>query len=254
MPSSRPLPLVADDAALEAAVRVSLSPEHPLKSFALAGVTDERNTLSGHGRAIVEAAERAGLLLVAWQLAAAPVINTLSWAVRARLAGPVVAVCRNHAEAAAALAAGADAFALLPLDVPLLHARSVAYRRLVAAAAGQAAPPTPDRDILLRPPFQLDRTAHRAFVRGEEVTLTPREFALLEYLVEHAGALRTRDQILDAVWGITFDTGTNMVDVYMHFVRKKLEAFGVRDAIQTVRGRGYRLVLPDENPTAPASG
>ena len=81
-------------------------------------------------------------------------------------------------------------------------------------------------------------------MRDQEVDLTPREFALLSYLVAHADALVTRDQILDAVWGIDFDTGTNMVDVYMYFLRKKLEAYQLKEMIQTVRGRGYRLVEP----------
>jgi DNA-binding response OmpR family regulator len=71
----------------------------------------------------------------------------------------------------------------------------------------------------------------------------PREFALLSYLMDHPDEACTRDQILDAVWGIDFDTGTNMVDVYMHFLRKKLEAHGIKGIIQTIRGRGYRLAV-----------
>ena len=99
-------------------------------------------------------------------------------------------------------------------------------------------------DILQFGPLRLDRTAHRFYVNGEEAELTPREFTLLEYLTEHHDTLLTRDQILVKVWGINFDTGTNMVDVYMYFLRRKLEARGVKKMIQTVRGHGYRLVLP----------
>lgn len=90
-------------------------------------------------------------------------------------------------------------------------------------------------------PLRLDRTAYRLHIHDAEVELTPKEFELLSFLMDQADALCTRDQILDAVWGIDFETGTNMVEVYMHFLRKKLEAHGLDTMIQTVRGRGYRL-------------
>lgn len=252
--SSHPLPLVGDDPAIEAAVRLSLPDPNALTPFPLQGVTNEQNTLSAHGQRVVEATQAAGLLLAAWQLDAAPVLNTLSYHTRRVLAGPVVALCRTPTDAAASLLAGADAFAFFPLDLPLLQARAVAYRRLATAAAAHAPTEPAARDVLHRPPFRLDRTAHRAFVGDHEVELTPREFDLLDFLLAHAGALCTRDQILNGVWGIEFDTGTNMVDVYMHFLRKKLDAFGARDAIQTIRGRGYRLTVPDANEGAPLSG
>ncbi len=98
-----------------------------------------------------------------------------------------------------------------------------------------------DGEALVVGPLRLDLKAFCFFVHGEEVELTPKEFDLLRYLMQHAGAVRSRDQILDEVWGLDFDTGTNMVDVYMHFLRKKLEAHGLKGMIQTIRGRGYRL-------------
>lgn len=90
-------------------------------------------------------------------------------------------------------------------------------------------------------PLRLDVQGYRFYINDEEVSLTPKEFDLLRYLMEHVDSPCSRDQILDHVWGIDFDTGTNMVDVYMHFVRKKLEAFGQKGMIKTIRGRGYRL-------------
>jgi DNA-binding response OmpR family regulator len=67
---------------------------------------------------------------------------------------------------------------------------------------------------------------------------------LLEFLIQRAETLCTRDQILSEVWGINFDTGTNLVDVYMHYLREKLGAQQRGEMIETVRGLGYRLVLP----------
>jgi DNA-binding response OmpR family regulator len=93
-------------------------------------------------------------------------------------------------------------------------------------------------------PLALDRKAYRFFVGKDEVELTPKEFELLGFLMEHADEVCSRDEILDAVWGIAFETGTNMVEVYMHFLRKKLALYSLGGMIQTVRGRGYRLSVP----------
>lgn len=240
------IPLVSDDPAVEAAVRLALPAATRLEVFPLDGITDARHELSDRGRRVVEAAQAAGLVLVTWRLECGPVLNTLGHHVRRAAAGPVIALCRTAADGPAALAACADAVATFPLHFPLLQANAAAYRRLVLVVSSRPSAPGPaQHDVLHLPPFELDRTAHRCRVHGREVELTPREFALLDHLLTHAGALRTRDQILDAVWGIDFDTGTNMVDVYTHFLRRKLEAHGVRDVIETVRGRGYRLTLPE---------
>ena len=96
--------------------------------------------------------------------------------------------------------------------------------------------------------LQLDTTSYRCFVGQKEVELTPKEFELLHYLMQHPEEACTRDQILEAVWGLSFDTGTNMVDVYIHFIRRKLKANGLSNVIQTVRGRGYRLVVTEAAP------
>ena len=99
-------------------------------------------------------------------------------------------------------------------------------------------------------PLRLDVRSYRFYAGDEEVELTPKEFELLYFLMQHPGVACTRDQILDEVWGIDFDTGTNMVDVYMHFVRRKLSAHGLKDMLQTVRGRGYRLIIPEKTPAS----
>lgn len=83
----------------------------------------------------------------------------------------------------------------------------------------------------------LDLRTRRATVGGEEVELSAREFTLAEMLFRHRGQVVSRQQILSHVWGYDFDPGSNVVDVYVGYLRKKLG----RDLIETVRGMGYRL-------------
>jgi DNA-binding response OmpR family regulator len=71
--------------------------------------------------------------------------------------------------------------------------------------------------------------------------LPSREYALLEYLMRHAGQVLTRQQILDAVWGFDFDARSNVVDVYVGYLRRKLDRDGEPSSIETVRGAGYRV-------------
>lgn len=244
--------LVCDDEDLEAAVRVCCPPPHVIETYPLEGLVSDNLELSDQGREIVECARTAEAVLIAWRFDLAPMINTLCFHVRRDQFAPVIALVRGGPEdAVAAIAAGTDDAMTFPLYPPLLHAHTLSYRRLKEAArqstrseeAVNVSPSPPGHDVLQYGPLRLDRTAHRFYIGSEEVELTPREFTLLEYLIAHRDTLLTRDQILDKVWGISFDTGTNMVDVYMYFLRRKLEARGVQKMIQTVRGRGYRLVL-----------
>jgi DNA-binding response OmpR family regulator len=240
--------LVTDDPAVEAAARLS-APGTEIHVFTLAGVTDPRGLLGDNGRRIVEAAAAgADAVLVHFAFDRAPVLNTLGFHLRRRLAVPLIAICVGGPDdRVAALAAGADDAIGLPLHLPRIQARVLAHGRIVDAARQQgaerpAAPSAPD--IVEAGPIRLDRNGRRVTIRGDAVALTPREFALLDHLMAHVGQVRSRSEILDAVWGVAFDTGTNMVDVYVYFLRRKLEGFGVRDVIETVRGRGYRLVPP----------
>ena len=89
--------------------------------------------------------------------------------------------------------------------------------------------------------LKIDDRAHKFFLDDKEILLTNREYALLRYLMVHTDEARSRDQILSDVWGINFETGTNMVDVYMYFLRRKLESHGLKNVIETIRGFGYRL-------------
>jgi DNA-binding response OmpR family regulator len=96
-------------------------------------------------------------------------------------------------------------------------------------------------DIIKVKDLVLDTRSRVATRDGREVTLTTREFTLLEYLMRHAGQVLSREQLLQAVWGSTYHTASNVVDVYVRYLRKKLEIAGADSPIETVRGAGYRV-------------
>ncbi|HQI65110.1 MAG TPA: response regulator transcription factor, partial [Rhodoglobus sp.] len=85
--------------------------------------------------------------------------------------------------------------------------------------------------------LELDLRTRRALVEGREVELSAREFALAEELMRNADRVLSREQLLSRVWGYDFDPGSNVVDVYVGYLRAKLGAAH----IETVRGMGYRL-------------
>ena len=86
--------------------------------------------------------------------------------------------------------------------------------------------------------LEIDLNQYKVFVNQEQTELSPREFKLLNYLIENIDKTVTRIQILNAVWGITFDNHTNVVDVYISYLRNKIEKNGMK-YIHTVKGVGY---------------
>jgi DNA-binding response OmpR family regulator len=97
---------------------------------------------------------------------------------------------------------------------------------------------TVERTVLRAGEIVLDLRTRRAATEGRTVDLTAREFTMLEVLIRHAGQVLSREQLLSHVWGYDYDPGSNVVDVYIGYLRKKLAP----DSIETVRGMGYRLV------------
>jgi DNA-binding response OmpR family regulator len=97
---------------------------------------------------------------------------------------------------------------------------------------------TVERTVLRAGTIVLDLRTRRASTEGRTVDLTAREFTMLEVLIRHAGQVLSREQLLSHVWGYDYDPGSNVVDVYIGYLRKKLGS----DSIETVRGMGYRLV------------
>jgi len=89
--------------------------------------------------------------------------------------------------------------------------------------------------------LSLDELRHVAQVGEQTVDLSAREFALLGYFIRHVGQVLTRQQILDAVWGAEPDVYSNVVDLYVHYLRRKLGELDRADRLRTVRGVGYML-------------
>jgi DNA-binding response OmpR family regulator len=95
----------------------------------------------------------------------------------------------------------------------------------------------PESTVLTAGGVRLDLRARRATVGDRVVELTSREFALTEVFLRHPGQVLSREQLLSHVWGYDFDPGSNVVDVYVRYLRRKLG----NDVVETVRGMGYRL-------------
>jgi len=99
--------------------------------------------------------------------------------------------------------------------------------------------------------LKLDRVEHRVERAKVRIELTTKEFALLEYLMLNAGRKVTRSMILEHVWNLTFDTATNVVDVYVNYLRRKIDDGHPVKLIHTVRGVGYELSGPAQDAVSP---
>jgi two-component system OmpR family response regulator len=128
------------------------------------------------------------------------------------------------------LDAGADDYLVKPFAFGELLAR---LRALIRRGPNERPARLQVEDVV------LDPAAHRVTRGGHEVELSAREFSLLEYLMRHAGAVTTRRQILEHVWDYNYDGLSNVVDVYVGYLRKKLERPFGQPFIRTIRGVGY---------------
>ncbi|WP_181565804.1 response regulator transcription factor [Paraburkholderia unamae] len=133
------------------------------------------------------------------------------------------------------LRAGGDDYLTKPFDPEELTARlEVLLRRRQAASVAR-------ETALSVGPLELDLISRKVRRDGEEVALLPTEYRVLEFMMRHAGKTITRTMLFEAVWGYHFDPGTNLIDVHMGRLRKKIDPPGVPPLIQTVRGSGYIL-------------
>lgn len=133
-----------------------------------------------------------------------------------------------------ALEGGADDYMAKPFRFAELSAR---IRLRLRSGSEANASPGRDTGTLHAGGVALDLRTRRIKVGGRELDLSAREFALAEIFLRNPGQVLSREQLLDHVWGLDFDPGSNVVDVYVGYLRKKLGA----DAISTVRGMGYRF-------------
>ena len=105
-----------------------------------------------------------------------------------------------------------------------------------------------ERRIAPRRPgrWQLDPLRHELAVGDKRVALTPREAALMDVFLRHEGETLSRARLAEEGWQVAFETGTNQVDVYVGYLRRKLDNIGLGHAIETERGAGYRFWVPPD--------
>lgn len=143
---------------------------------------------------------------------------------------PVIVLTARDSVAVSVLEGGADDYMSKPFSFAELLARVRLRLRQTTTAT------VPEESISVGG-VELDRRTRRAVVGGKDWDLSAREFVLAEIFMINAGQVLSREQLLDHAWGYDFDPGSNVVDVYVGYLRKKLGA----DRITTVRGMGYRF-------------
>ena len=132
---------------------------------------------------------------------------------------------------------GADDYMTKPFSFEELLARIESVMRRSTSQAEE-------NPCLMAGPLEFDRKSLRVTVNNKHVHMTAKELAILELLLTNPGKLFSRERILSNVWGLNMDPMTNLVDVYVGKLRKKIDQPGEDSLIETVRGLGYRLDLP----------
>ena len=136
---------------------------------------------------------------------------------------------------------GADEYVTKPFDFEVLLARLEAVMR-----RGRGKIAKPQASILKVDDLVFDRDALTLQRGGTPIELTSTEYALLELLMSQVGKVVTRNRILQNVWGLDTDPLTNVVEVYISRLRTKIAPNGETELIKTIRGRGYRMIVPEE--------
>jgi two-component system, OmpR family, copper resistance phosphate regulon response regulator CusR len=129
---------------------------------------------------------------------------------------------------------GADDYLTKPFDLKELHARlQAALKRKLTSESQQK--------VIRVADLQVDLYHKKVIRDGKEIALTAKEFHLLEYLIKNKNRIVSKDEIAEKVWDVHFDTGTNIVEVYMNYLRKKVDRDFSQKLLHTVIGMGYIL-------------
>lgn len=216
--------IVEDDVALASFIRKGLEAEHHTVDTALDGE---------QGRSMAIGIDY-DLVVLDLNLPSVDGISVLK-SLRQRKANlPVmVLTARSRVEdRVQCLDLGADDYLVKPFSFLELSARARALLRRSHL---------PSESLLKVRDLNLDRVERRVERGGRPIELTTKEFALLEYLMRNAGRRVTRAMIIEHVWNLTFDSTTNVVDVYINYLRRKVDDGFQPSLIHTVRGVGYQL-------------
>ncbi len=216
--------LVEDEVKLARFVELELTSEGYRVSVAHDGMT---------GLALARESEL-DLAILDWML---PGLTGVELCRRLRATGskvPVILLTARDevSDRVAGLDAGADDYVVKPFSIEELLARIRAHLRRTQES---------DEDILQFEDLSLNRCTREVFRGRRAIELTAKEFDLLEYLLNHPRQVYTRDQILEKVWGYDFMGDSNIIEVYVRYLRLKLEDQGEKRLIHTVRGVGYAL-------------
>jgi DNA-binding response OmpR family regulator len=212
--------------------------ERRVRAFVARGLSEEgfqvRETGDGAEALDLLEAEQFDLLLLDWMLPRRSGLEVLR-ALRGRSdVTPIIMLTARDAvsDRTLALNEGADDYVVKPFAFEELLARVRAVLRRVSGRAS---------GILSCADLTLDPATRKVVRQGKEIRLTAREFALLTFLLEHAGEVVSRSRIVEAVWEHDFETFSNVVEVYIRYLRAKIDEPFPRKLIQTVRGVGYSL-------------
>ena len=219
--------VVEDDPALAELIRFNIEAEG--YTAAVADTAEDAELLIGE--------DRFDLIILDWMLPGMSGIE-LCRRIRRREDAQTVPILMltargEEGDRVRGLSTGADDYVVKPFSVPELMARINALLRRAA--------PQRIADTLKRGDISLDRAAHRVMRKAREVRLGPTEFKLLEYFMENAGRVLSREQLLDGVWGRDSYIDGRTVDVHVGRLRKALIRGSDSDPIRTVRGTGYVL-------------
>jgi heavy metal response regulator len=216
--------IIEDDSALASFIRKGLEAEH----YAVDAISDG---LQGRAMALEFDYD---LVILDLNLPGADGISILRSLRQTKPNVPVmILTARSKVEdRVLCLDIGADDYVVKPFSFSELSARVRALLRRSHL---------PVESVLAVRDLKLDRVEHKVERCGRRIELTTKEFALLEYLMRNAGRRVTRPMIIEHVWNVTFDSTTNVVDVYINYLRRKIDDGFELPLIHTIRGVGYQI-------------